>query len=230
MRFAIIEDDPNQIGRMELFLKQFSSEKHLSYSLDSYNDSECFLAANEDYDLCFFDIELPGLDGISCAKKYRGQHDNTIIIFITNMQQLALKGYEVQALAFLIKPLLYSDFVFNLNRALQNVGKTKHSLVSFIDNNETYVIDSDSVMYVEVNGHTVTFFTEHETITKHGRLYEIEEKLEQHGFIRCNRYCLINYRFVISADRDNVVMTTTSIPISRSQKKTFMSRLSNFIS
>lgn len=62
------------------------------------------------YDIVFLDIEMPGSDGLTTAREIRGKDDAVAIIFITNMAQYAIHGYEVNAIDFMVKPVGYFNF------------------------------------------------------------------------------------------------------------------------
>ena len=49
------------------------------------------------YDLVLMDVEMPGLDGLETARELRMLDRAVILIFITNMAQYAIRGYEVDA-------------------------------------------------------------------------------------------------------------------------------------
>lgn len=53
-----------------------------------------------EFDVLFLDIEMPRLDGMSAARQIRERDEQVTIIFITNMAQYAIHGYEVGALDF----------------------------------------------------------------------------------------------------------------------------------
>lgn len=54
------------------------------------------------YDLVFLDIQMPDLDGMTVSRKIRQVDDQIPIVFITNMSSMAVQGYSVDALDFII--------------------------------------------------------------------------------------------------------------------------------
>ena len=50
------------------------------------------------------------VDGMSAAAEIRKKDTEVIIIFITNLDKFATKGYEVEALDYVLKPITYFMF------------------------------------------------------------------------------------------------------------------------
>ena len=71
-----------------------------------HNPAEFLESYTKDYDLVFLDVEMPGLNGIETAKELRHMDSNVVIMFITNMAQYAIHGYEVEAVDYVLKPQL----------------------------------------------------------------------------------------------------------------------------
>ena len=57
------------------------------------------------YDIVFLDIDMPGENGISIARKILELYPRTNIIYITGYEQYALESYQTFASAFLVKPI-----------------------------------------------------------------------------------------------------------------------------
>lgn len=96
-RFAIVEDDDACAEQLQKYLAQYAGENALEIRTDRFYDGLNFA---EDYkarwDLIFMDIEMPLLDGMSAARRIREKDDSVLLIFITNMAQYAIQGYEVR--------------------------------------------------------------------------------------------------------------------------------------
>ena len=67
------------------------------------------------YDIIFMDVEMPGLDGFGAAEKIRAVDADAVLVFVTNMAQYAIKGYEVDALDYVLKPVNYYQFCTKLS-------------------------------------------------------------------------------------------------------------------
>ena len=77
------------------------------------------------YDLIILDIELPSLDGLSVARKLRELGEQTALVFLTSHVEYALKGYEVNALRYLTKPVKKEQLAEIINHLLEQRAKTK---------------------------------------------------------------------------------------------------------
>lgn len=63
------------------------------------------------------------MDGISAAEKIRESDKDAIIIFITNMAQYALKGYQVRARSYILKPVNYYSLALELQEAIATISR-----------------------------------------------------------------------------------------------------------
>ena len=54
-------------------------------------------------------------------EQIRKRDAQVVIMFITNMAHYAIKGYEVGALDFVLKPIQYLNFANKMDRAMQLV-------------------------------------------------------------------------------------------------------------
>ena len=59
------------------------------------------------------DIQMKFIDGMSAAKRIRELDSEVIIMFITNMTNYAIMGYEVDALDYIVKPNYAYHFQYN---------------------------------------------------------------------------------------------------------------------
>ena len=62
------------------------------------------------------DIKMPLMDGMEAAEKLRKVDKDVILIFVTNMAQLAIRGYKVNAMDFMVKPVTYFDFATEMDK------------------------------------------------------------------------------------------------------------------
>lgn len=71
--------------------------------------------------MILLDIEMPGINGMDAAAKIRESDQDVVLMFITNIASYAIRGYEVGALDFVMKPITYYAFSMRFTRALKRV-------------------------------------------------------------------------------------------------------------
>ncbi len=125
LNIAIVEDNTKDIEVLQAHLEQFSKENQVQVETHIYRDGlDIFDDYRPIYDLILLDIEMKHLDGISTAEKIRKTDRKVLIMFITNLAQYAIRGYEVDALDYVLKPINYYAFFGNsLDNAIESVNK-----------------------------------------------------------------------------------------------------------
>lgn len=154
LRVAIVEDSADDRTRLRSYLKKFSGECDETIRITEFFDGTSFLESYQpDYDLILLDIEMPHLNGMETAQELRLR----LLIFITNVAQYALNGYEVDALDYMIKPVNYYAFALKLKKVRRILReRTGGSLMLPFDGvlRRTPI---QSIIYVEVNDHKLCY-------------------------------------------------------------------------
>ncbi|WEV42026.1 LytTR family DNA-binding domain-containing protein [Bifidobacterium sp. ESL0682] len=226
---AVIEDDPSAANHLKNCLNQFSENpgnEDIEFKVTEFTEPTAFLDPYKAcYDIVFMDIELPNMDGMEAARRLRTIDKHTILIFVTNMSQFAAKGYEVDALDYIIKPFSYTDFEHKLSRAV-NLCRKSSQTIAITQRSDTRIIRLQDLSYIEVKGHTLVFHTESADLTGTGSLTDIAKKLDGQGFLRNGKSYLVNQRFIEQVHGSTITMTGgTQLPIGRSYHKTFLTQL-----
>ena len=110
------------------------------------------------YDLVFLDIQMPDLDGMTVSRKIRQVDDQIPIVFITNMSSMAVQGYSVDALDFIIKPIRYGAFEAMMRRAVKRIGTAKRHLMLKTPDGLVR-LQLEDIVYLEVRDHQVSYST-----------------------------------------------------------------------
>lgn len=63
---------------------------------------------------------------------------------------------------------------------------------------EMYLIEAADVLYIDTADKRTFLYTEDEVYETSLKLYELEEQLEDAGFFRANKSCIINFRHIAS--------------------------------
>ena len=227
LRVAIVEDSPQELEHLRDCLKRYTAERQVPFDICTFGDAADFLEHyRADYDIVFMDIELPGINGMEAAHRLREIDRQVILIFVTNMAQFAVKGYEVDALDYIIKPVQYGPFSIKLDRAAARRHSAAES-VMVIQPTGTQRLMLHEIFYIEVRGHKLTYHTEKGEIAGSGTLQETEARLHEKGFLRCNKCYLVNQRHIQAIHGTDLVLSNgESLQISRLRKKDFLEELS----
>ena len=71
-------------------------------------------------DLVFLDIQMPGFDGFDVLRATAGLHQ-PLVVFVTAYDEHALKAFDVQAVDYVLKPVVESRFRAAVRRAVARV-------------------------------------------------------------------------------------------------------------
>lgn len=228
IRAAVVEDEAKERQRIISYLRAFEKERKVSFSITEFSDG---LELAEDYkgvfDILFLDIELPHLDGMKTAQRIRERDEEVLILFITNLAQYAIQGYEVGALDYMLKPVSYAAFAMKLGRAVKVLqSRPAKSLVLNQDGN-VLRLPYGNIRYVEVADHQLIYHTTQGEYHEFRTLKKLEEILGE-GFSRINHCYLVNLRFVEGTRDEFCLLGRDQLKISRAKKKAFLQQLSDF--
>ena len=84
-RISIVDDEGAACVRLESMITDYGQKHGYEYELSRYGSAEEYLAAgDDDSDIIFLDIDMPGVSGLDLAKKIRETRDDVILIFLTD--------------------------------------------------------------------------------------------------------------------------------------------------
>lgn len=230
MKAAIIDDEVRDQDRLAECFKRIRAELKEPMEVQKFLSGEEFLRAKDDsFDLICLDIDMKGKNGIQIAKEIRKNNTQVFIIFITNMAQMAIRGYEVQAFDFILKPVNYFSFSMKIKNLANLVNSRKTKKIIITTENGMRRITTDELLYVEVNGHYLYYHTGNEVLKKKMTMKDAEKELEQYSFCRCNNCYLVNLKYVECVERDDVNVGGVWLKISRPRKKEFLQALANYM-
>lgn len=218
---AVVDDDVEARARLCGYLTRFAENRDgMDVSVEEFPSAVALLHHYQPtYDIIFLDIEMDEVDGIKAAQVIRESDPATILVFVTNMAQLAIKGYEVEALDFVVKPVDYYSFDMVMRKALLRMERRQQSAIRLVTRGAVQVLPLSHIDYVEVQNHYITYHTTDGDFTVKGTLAQAEAALAQGNFMRCNRWYLVNVDNITGLDGNLVTVGSSSIEVSRSKKQ-----------
>ena len=125
-QIAVVEDNDAMRAQLCGFIAQYAQESGHQLDVTAFSDGAQLVEPyRPGFDIIFLDIEMPKLGGMPTAERIRRQDPDVVLVFVTNMAQYAIRGYEVDALDFVLKPVSYYQFSTKLERALQRIQRRR---------------------------------------------------------------------------------------------------------
>ena len=231
IRIALVEDEESYVATLREFLARYERERGERLQITVFSDGdEIALNYKSEYDVILMDIEMRFMDGMTAAEEIRRVDPEVVIIFITNSPQYAIKGYAVDALDYVLKPVSYYAFSQRIDRAVTRMNRRRQQRYLTVATREgTHKLAHDRIDYIEVQAHELIYHTRDGLLTATGSMKELEKSLDSPAFFRCNKGCLVNLEQVDGIRGDDAIVAGAPVPISRSRKKAFLDALNNYI-
>ena len=231
MKIAIVEDQKSEQEKLSHYIQHFCHREQIAVEICCFNDG---LDISSDYQKCFdviyLDVEMKIMDGMTTAKKIRSVDKDVLIVFVTNHSQVAIQGYSVEAIDFLLKPL--SNFVFeeHFKKILRKLPKPEDEPYLYVKSKASRLkIAQKDIYYIESQGHQLHIHTKSGLTTTNNALKNIEPLLDAKTFFRSNSGFIVNLAHVEKVDGSLVYIQGEGLPISRPRKKDFMAALTNYV-
>lgn len=185
-------------------------------------------------DIVFLDIRMPGLSGIEIAEAMKESSPHTEIIFVTAYDQYAIDAFEKGAVDYLLKPVSYDRLTSTIQR-LQNRAKKNLNAVSNLlqhlqlggsqglrnvfhstqkheplvwltasSGAETKLIMVDDVAYFKADNKYTVVMTAEGESLLRKPIRELLELLDPVIFKQIHRSTIVNLKAIASIARDDV--------------------------
>ena len=229
-KVAIVEDDKEQADLLMEYLQRYGKENDCSFEISYFDKTVPFLEQfDKKYDIVFLDIELPDGNGMEVAMQMREKDKSTLIIFVTNLAQYAVKGYKVRAFDFIVKPISYYNFALNFPNALECLERSKDVEIWIKNGNGQRRLLASQIVYVEVMAHYLTYHTTEGKFTVLGSIGNVAKELQGASFSFCNRCYLVNLKYVTQVTSSQVLVNGESLQISRRKYADFLKDLNDYL-
>ena len=153
---AIVEDEKEIVQELTGFFEQYARENLVEFEIRSFAGGEEFLSQYQPvYHLVLMDIGLPGMDGMETAVRLREKDQSVMLIFVTNMTQYAIRGYEVDAFDYILKPVSYPRLAIKLKRALCRLEGLKDSELVLSLPEGVRRVPASQIRYIEIEAHPI---------------------------------------------------------------------------
>jgi DNA-binding LytR/AlgR family response regulator len=163
----------------------------------AFDNAESFLKefASLECDLCFLDIEMPGLDGLSIANLLNGKP----VIFTTAYKEYAAEAFDLNAVDYIRKPVTKERLQSAVNKALDRIRQARpaKSFVQLNTGKGKTLLFFDQVAYIAAS---TTDSRDKDALLHDGKTLVLKnisfEKLLQH--LPDKDFCQVNKKELIA--------------------------------
>ncbi len=230
IRIAIVEDDCGAAEKNVEYFKRYSAEKGTLFDVEMFASGDIFLEKYDgSFDMVLMDIDMPGKNGMETVKMLRQRDKNVMIIFVTNLAQYAVNGYEYDAFDFIVKPVAYFNFSVKLTRALTRLENTRGRGIWINVNGGQRKILSSDIKYVEVMKHDLIYHTVNGDIHTNGSMLKAIEQFKGLPFALCNRCYLVNLAYVNGVQQYQADVGGDILLISHLKRNEFLNKLNSWL-
>lgn len=227
---AIVEDEETCTNQFKEYIERYQQETGKRFRVTCFRDGDEIIEKyTGEFDIVLMDIQMRFMDGMTAAEEIRKVDSEVIIMFITNMSNYAIRGYQVDAMDYVLKPVTYFSFSQKLERAIERAERKIGHPVT-INTPECMVrVEASDIYFIESEGHNLVYKTKKGVFRERARMQDAEEKFTPLGFFRSNKGYLVNLEHVESVRAGCCVVHGESLLISRARKMDFMQALTQYI-
>ena len=229
LKIVIVEDEESYISVLQEYLKKYEQDTGEDVEVTVYHDGDEIAAFyRAQFDVILMDIEMKFIDGMTAAEEIRKVDSTVAIIFITNAPQYAIRGYEVGALDYILKPVPYFTFSQKLGRAVEKLKKRERKWITVQVKGGVMRMELADIYYIESQGHDLIYHTKEGTPVAGSTMKSVEDMMTEMDFFRINKCYLVNLEHVEGVQDKYAVVHGERLLISRPRMKQFMQELTRY--
>ncbi|GAB3510979.1 LytR/AlgR family response regulator transcription factor [Emticicia fontis] len=167
-------------------------------------------------DLLFLDIKMPDISGIEFIHILQKV---PMVVFTTAYSEYAVKGFELDAIDYLLKPFSLARFTKACNKALEISQFTKESTPDFMFLKTGYEEEKvffDDILYVEAEGNYMSFILKNKKLLSRQNITETLSILPPNQFVRIHRSYIVAINKIQKLTRQSVWIAGNEISVGAS--------------
>lgn len=178
-------------------------------------------------DLIFLDIEMPYLSGLELLS---GLTNPPKVIIVSAYEQYALKGYELDVVDYLLKPVSFERFMKAVNKVYDWYVKEKpdesQPISIFVKTTLKYEkVDFADILFVEALDNYIAIQTVRKKLVTHSSLSSFQNNLPRDKFVQIHKSFVVNVDKVTSLEGNLLGIDNYKLPVSKNYRAEIKERL-----
>lgn len=205
MKIGICDDSENDIERIKNICLNCLKNELEKIEIITFSSAEEFLEGNEIIDILVLDIEMKGMSGIELKNYLQRREIKTMIIFVTDHDEMVLAAFGINVFGFAMKKTLKNQLPVILKSAISVL-------------NQYVIINGDmnsrDILYIQAERiYCNVFLADDTNKLVRTTMNVMQSKLDTIGFIRTHRKYLVNPMWIDSITYGEVIVKGRKIPI-----------------
>lgn len=219
LKCIAIDDEPLALQLLQEYVSRIADIELIKTFDDAVSAAE-FLR-NNSIEILFLDINMPDISGIDLA---RSLAERPLIIFTTAYKKFAYEGFELEAVDYLLKPIVFDRFLKAVQKAIALHQQTvliknpEHDFLFVRSEYRMIKIDLNSIEYIEgLEDYIKIHIINAKPILTLMTMKGVIEKLPSSKFKRIHRSYIISTAQVVSILNKKIKLSSSKeLPVSDS--------------
>ncbi len=228
---VIIDDEKLARELLEAYISQVPNFELVASCASAIDASD--VLNKKHVDLLFLDIEMPVLKGTDF---FRNLVQKPKVVFTTAYRDYAIDGFELNAVDYLLKPIIFDRFFKAIQKFLatqktveketiiQTKPTQKNNFIYISKGRKKVKIWYDDILYIESFKDYIKIHLKEETHTIKYKISVFETELDDR-FVRIHRSYIANTDKVTAYTKDDIEIGKIEIPIGGNYRKGILNRL-----
>lgn len=227
MNCIVVDDEPIAREGIANYISQIPFLNLMGKCKNAYEAIE--MISENHIDLIFLDINMPNLNGIDMVNSLQ---QPPMIIFITAYSNYALKGFEVNAVDYILKPVSYSKFLkasqkaFHLFKLEQKETNTYDYIYIKVDR-QLIKIEILNILFIEGLKDYILIHTKNKQYATYLSLNKILKTLSEKEFIQVHKSFIVKNNAIDLIEGNTINIKGNKIPIGRNYKSNLFKNIIN---
>lgn len=209
-----IDDEPHALEVVQMHAAKVPFLELKASFTDAF-EAIPYLQQNK-IDLLFLDIKMPDISGIEFINILQKA---PLVVFTTAYSDYAVKGFELDAIDYLLKPFSLARFTKACNKALEISQMSREAPADYIFLKTGYEEEKllfDEILYIEAEGNYMAFVLKNKKLLSRLNISEALQLLPQQQFVRVHRSYIVNINKILKLTRQSVWIAEKEIFIGAS--------------
>ena len=198
-KVLIVEDFADDAEMLSDELARYGRRHDIEFSVTVSSSAVTMASGRRTFDLIFLDIELPGINGMEAAELVRSYDTSTPIIFTTSLAQYAVRGYEVGAAGFIVKPVTAPKLELAMDKVVGRLRASGADRLVLPTSGGIRVIPVNELTHVELIRHDLVFHlvSAAEPLKIRGTIKQVIDQAQTGGpLLQISSGCVVNMDYV----------------------------------